>query len=260
MLNQGLNVVVAEHTRRYRGRATSAGGPQKERGLAMKRILIVAACLLISACTTVNSQMAVKEAIRAPQPSAKVLLMGPDVQLALLTASGIQQPRADWSAQGRDGLATEISKALAAKSHPIERVDAALAMEGRTGQLLRLHEAVGQSITLGYGMLPSKKGSFDWTLGEGTSVIASDRGAEYALFITARGTYASSGRMVMMLAAAAMGVSVPLGQQLVYASLVDLKTGRVVWFNTALAGPSADIRTPEGASALVASLMKGVPL
>ena len=226
----------------------------------MKRILVAVACLLLSACTAVSSQTAVKEAIRTPQPNSKVLLVGPDVQLAVLTASGIQEPRADWNAQGRDGIADELTRMLTDKTHPVEALDAIQTTEGRAGQLLRLNEAVGQSILAGYGVLPTKKGSFDWTLGEGATVIAADRSAEYALFVTARGTYASAGRKAMFLAVAALGVGIPLGNQVVYASLVDLKTGRVVWFNIALAGPSADMRTREGASALVKSLMKDVPL
>ncbi len=52
----------------------------------------------------------------------------------------------------------------------------------------------------------------------------------------------------------------PLGSQLVFASLVDLKTGRVVWFNSSLAGPSADMRNPEGAAALTTALLKNIPL
>jgi hypothetical protein len=63
-----------------------------------------------------------------------------------------------------------------------------------------------------------------------------------------------------MVGAALLGVSVPLGQQQVFASLVDLRTGRVVWFNVAVAGPQADMRSQEGAQSLCRSLLKGVPL
>jgi len=85
-------------------------------------------------------------------------------------------------------------------------------------------------------------------------------GADYALFVTARGTYSSAGRKAAMIGMAMLGVSIPLGSQQIFASLVDLRTGRVVWFNVATAGPQADIRTPEGASLLVKDLLKGVPI
>ena len=51
-----------------------------------------------------------------------------------------------------------------------------------------------------------------------------------------------------MLGAAMLGVSIPPASQTVFASLVDLHTGQVVWFNVTIAGLSADMRTTEGAT------------
>ena len=50
-------------------------------------------------------------------------------------------------------------------------------------------------------------------------------------------------------------------QQLDYASLVDLRTGQVVWFNVVSAGSQVpgikfgDLRTPEGAAQMVERLL-----
>jgi hypothetical protein len=44
------------------------------------------------------------------------------------------------------------------------------------------------------------------------------------------------------------------GQQIAFASLVDLKTGKVVWFNM-LSSTVGDIRSPEGAEKMVATLL-----
>jgi hypothetical protein len=49
------------------------------------------------------------------------------------------------------------------------------------------------------------------------------------------------------------------GQQLGVATLVDLRTGQVVWFNL-LAKQSGDLREPGGADAAVAQLLGGMPL
>lgn len=224
----------------------------------MKRILAaMAACLLLAACTTTNTQLAVKDGPKPPA-GARIILIQPDVHLAVLTASGLQDPRADWSAQGTGNLTAEMSSSLKARSHQFRMVNPEGAMEGRTGQLLRLNEAVTKSIP--YGYIPTKKGAFDWTLGEGAQALGSAYDADYALFVTARGTYASGGRVVAMIGFAALGVSVPLGNQYAMASLVDLKTGRIVWYNTALAGPNADMRQPEGAKVLVTAMLKDAPL
>lgn len=224
----------------------------------MKLVLAaVAACLALAGCTTTSTQLAFKDAPKPPA-GARIILLQPDVHLALLTASGLQDPRADWSQQGEDNLAAEMSASLMARAHQFRTVDPETAMEGRTGQLLRLNEAVTQSIP--YGFLPTKKGSFDWTLGEGAQALGAAYQADYALFVTARGTYASGGRVVAMIGLAALGVSVPLGNQYAMASLVDLKTGRIVWYNTALAGPNADMRQPAGAKILVTAMLKDAPL
>ena len=199
---------------------------------------------------------------RGAQPHAAILVVQPDVQLSVLTAAGLQEARADWSKQGRDGLTAEIASALQARDHPVQPLDPGAA-EGRPAQLLRLHDAVGRSIqafSYGYVKLPSKRGPFDWTLGEGARALQPSEDVRYALFVTARGSYASAGRKTAMVAAALIGVSMPLGSQVVFASLVDLKTGQIVWFNVATAGPSADMRKPEGAHALATALMKGAPL
>lgn len=228
----------------------------------MHRLFIVAlAALVISACTTTNTRQATL--VQAPAPGAVVLIVEPDIQLALLTAAGLSEPRADWTEAGTANLQAAIQRSLASSDHTFRGVSGDEVLEGANGQLIRLHEAVGQSILFfDYGLhkLPTKQGTFDWTLGEGAAGLAETYGADYALFTYGRGTYASGGRVATAVALAAFGVGVPLGQQQLFASLVDLRTGQVVWFNYAVAGPQADMREVAGADSLVASIMTDSPL
>lgn len=226
-----------------------------------RKLAVVACMLLVSACATTNVKLA---DLKGPKPPAgsKILIVQPDVQLSMLTAGGLLEPRADWSQQARDNLAHEIAAAVDGRSHTITTLDPSTVMEGRAGQLLRLQEAVDVSL-LSYGMgamLPTKKGSFDWTLGDGTKVLADTYGADYALFTYGRGSYSSGGRKAAWLVGAALGVSIPMGAQQTFASLVDLKTGRVVWFNMAVPPAGMDMRTPGGAAELSKALLKDVPL
>lgn len=221
------------------------------------------ACLAMAACTTTEVRKAAPTAIAAPVADSKVIVVNPDVKLAVLTAAGLQEPREDWSQSARANLNTAINDALKGRAHRFEALDPQASMDGRAGQLLRLHEAVGQSILVySYGglRLPTKAKGFDWTLGEGAQVLGQQHQAAYALFVTGRGTYASAGRAAVMIGAAMLGVGVPMGSQQVFASLIDLHTGQVVWFNVATAGPNADIRSPAGAAALTRDLLKGAPL
>jgi hypothetical protein len=133
-------------------------------------------------------------------------------------------------------------------------------------ELNRLHEVVGQSVLLhkfSPGLeLPSKKGVFDWTLGELATTYGSQSGYDYALFLYARDSFSSSGRAAIQ-AVGALGCIVGLciipagGSQQAFASLVDLKTGNVSWFNY-VQSATGDIRTPEGADALVGKLLAGM--
>lgn len=222
----------------------------------MKRILAVAvACVLAAACTTTNVKKAPTGMI-APSAGAKVLVVEPDIQLSILTFSGLAEPRADWSKAARDNIQNEIDLALAGKSHPMRKLASGEGMDGKAGQLLRLHQAVGASIMLDQVVqMPTKKGSFNWTLGEGAQALAVRYDSDYALFVFGQGSYSSAGRVV---ASALIGG--PTGYQQLFASLVDLKTGQIVWFNTAFAGPNDDMRTPTGAHGLVTALLKDIPL
>ena len=83
---------------------------------------------------------------------------------------------------------------------------------------------------------------------------------DYALFLHAEDSFASTGRIalqVLGVAGCIVGFCAPNiggGGQFAYASLVDLHTGEVVWFNVLQAGTQVaginigDIRKPEGAA------------
>lgn len=226
----------------------------------MKRLVVLAACMALAACTTTEVKLA--DDVAKPSPHSRVLSLTPDVELSELQAVGLQQPRADWSSSARDNLSAAIRATLDARGLKYTVVDGSTVTEGRNGQLLRLNATVDTSILLynmRVGSLPTHKGAFDWTLGDGAKSLGDTYNSDYALYILARGDYSSGGRVAMAILMAAGGVSLPMGHQQLLASLVDLKTGRVVWYNLALASPSADMRSPSGAQELVDAVFKSAP-
>jgi len=228
----------------------------------IRLMTLAAACLILAACTTTNVKSAAGLPTAPPQ-NAKVLVSQPDIELSVLTASGITEPRADWTASAKTYMQSAVQTELQGRAHKFTVLDPSTAMEGREGQVIRLNGEVGKSILVfNYGVLPlpTKAGGFDWTLGEGAQLLATKYDADYALFVYGRGSYSSGARVAMMIGAAALGVGLPTGGQQVFASLVDLKTGKVVWFNVSQAAPGTDMRTPEGATLLTKSLLKGIPL
>jgi hypothetical protein len=124
--------------------------------------------------------------------------------------------------------------------------------------LVALHRAVGSAVLLhqyleGFA-LPSKQGKFDWSLGPSAAAIARSHKADYALFLFVRDSYATAGRIAFIAAAALLGAAVPGGSQVGFASVVDLKTGDIVWFNRLVRG-AGDLRTPEAAAETVKALV-----
>lgn len=224
----------------------------------LQRVFALAALTLLSACAVTNTATFSGQ-YTPPPASSRVVVMTPSVELHLLSAAGIPEPREDWSVAGRDNLATHIATFVQAESHTPSALDPNTAMDGRVGQIIRLHDAVGLSL-MQRAALPTQRERFEWTLGEGVQELGAAHNADYALFVGAYGTYASAGRVAVMIGLAALGVGIPLGGQGAYASLVDLRTGNVIWFNTVLAAPNQDMRDPEGAESLVRSLMQGAPL
>jgi hypothetical protein len=225
----------------------------------LRRFVATLAALSMLASCAVSNSTTYSGQFQPPPDNSRVVVMTPSVELHILTAAGLPEPREDWSVAGRDNLTSSIQTYVQGESHIPTMLDPATAMEGRVGQIIRLHDAVGFSL-MQRAALPTQRDRFEWTLGEGTQELATAQNADYALFIGAYGTYASAGRVAMMIGLAALGVGVPLGSQIVYASLVDLRTGNVIWFNIAVAAPNQDMREPDGARSLVQTLLKDAPL
>jgi hypothetical protein len=229
----------------------------------MKSWIALAAVVLLTACASSRPHTFTGQ-FTAPPAGSRIVVMTPDVQLGVLTAAGMQEPREDWSRAARDNLAAQIAAQITREGHTASALDPTTAMEGRVGQIIRLHDAVGTSIlAVNYGRanLPTRRDGFEWTLGEGVQEVATAYNADYALFITARGTYASSGRVAAMVGLAVLGGGVmPLGGQQAFASLVDLRTGNVIWFNVAQASPNQDMRDIGGATSFTSTLLRGAPL
>jgi hypothetical protein len=127
-------------------------------------------------------------------------------------------------------------------------------------QLVKVHGAIGKTIlvTRTFQLLPTKQGKFDWTLGPVAKTLKETYDADYAMFVFIRDSYSSPGRVAVIIIGAALGIGVPGGAQVGFASLVDLDTGDIVWFNR-LARGVGDLRTEAAARETVEVLLKDLP-
>jgi hypothetical protein len=210
-----------------------------------------------------------------PQGDYRLLVMRPDVTVNWLTAGGLPEPRADWTEQARAHIVDALRAQQSARGGNVQilarRNELRAVSEDAVADLERLHSAVGSSIALHKYMgayLPTKpRRGLEYTLGAEAVDLGRKSGYDYALFMHAEDNIVSSGRVALQVLGVAgcfVGFCAPNiggGGQFAYASLVDLKTGDVVWFNVVQTGSQiagikfGDIRTAQGATQLVDRLV-----
>ena len=192
--------------------------------------------------------------------NATVAIMPADIELFSISGGGVLEPKADWTEAG----AKYFKAALLAKNHKLglRTLEVAEKDADDLAEINALHAAVARAIALhhfGPLALPTKEGKLDWSLADAVRPVKQATGADYALFSWVRDSYASSERAATMIGLALLGVGVPGGRQVGYASLVDLNTGQVVWFNR-LARGSGDLREAERAAETVDALLAEFPV
>jgi len=235
--------------------------------------VLLAASVATGAC--VQTKQYADMQFTPPQGDYKLLVLRPDVTVGSLTTGGMVEPRADWTDEARANIVAALRAQQSGHGGKVTIVEHWNQLPGVAPEELadveRLNGAVADSIVVHKYLgdyLPTKRGKgLDWTLGLDAVRLGQKTGYDYALFMHAEDQVASGGRIalgVIGLAGCIVGFCAPNvggAQQLDYASLVDLKTGEVVWFNVVLASSEVpgikfgDIRTPQGASQMVDRLL-----
>jgi hypothetical protein len=236
--------------------------------------IALALALSVPAAGCVQTRQFADLQFTPPQGDYRLLVMRPDVTVNSVTTGGMEEPRADWTEQARANIIAALSAQQAGRGGKVKilarRNELPGVSEDAVADLERLHNAVGNSIALHKYLgayLPTKpRRGLDYTLGEDAVALGRKTGYDYALFMYAQDSIVSTGRValqVLGIAGCFVGFCAPNiggGGQFAYASLVDLKTGDVVWFNVVQTGSQiagikmGDIRTPAGAAQLVERL------
>jgi hypothetical protein len=228
-----------------------------------RRLVAASLALLVLAAASAPAALAQSRQLApgftALSKDSKVVLTPLDVELFEVTAGGVLEPKADWTAAATTHMRAALQDSARALGLGANEMDAAVADDH--APRLHLLTAVSRSIALHHtGMLPlpTKDGKLDWSLGDTLQPLAQATGARYALFTWVRDSYTSAERAAMMVGLALLGIGVGGGVQVGYAMLVDLDTGRVLWFNQ-LVRASGDLRQPAPAAETVKTLLAGFP-
>lgn len=235
-----------------------------------------AASLVVACCFAASAQTQATTTSPAPAPAAssrnlapgfttrsagsRLVIIPADMELYSQSAGGVLEPRADWTDAAQKNFHTALmARAAVVGSDSIELKDQDL---DELAQVNALHGAVAEAVFVHHMLqrpaLPTKEGRLDWTLGDAIKPLREKTGADYAVFFWVRDSYASAERKAAMVAMALFGVVVPGGSQIGYSSLVDLHTGRIVWFNS-LVRATGDLREPTPAAETVEALLRGFP-
>ena len=242
-------------------------GPEPSPGRlrrASPLILLALLLALLQGCVSTQVRTAEDPAGKPLAISGSVVLVEPDIELYALGAGGMQEPRKAWTETARrlyPQAARELLQARGIALRPDFALPSDTGPDNRLRQLQLLNQAVSIS-SLNYagprGALRNKRGKFDWSLGPGVAELRSATGADYALFTYVRDSYTSGGRAAMrVIGFLVLGGDIGGGVQIGLASLVDLRSGQVVWHNLLL-DQTGDLRDPAGARETAGDLLKGI--
>jgi hypothetical protein len=190
---------------------------------------------------------------------AKVAVAPLDVELFELSLGGVLTPKADWTADASKHMGAALQRKTAALGVASQAVEERVADEH--AELLHLYAAVARSISLHHAgplKLPTKEDRLQWSFGDALRPLREATGARYALFTWVRDSYSSPERKAAMVGLALVGVGLGGGMQVGYASLVDMESGQVLWFNQSVSA-FGDLRDAASAVSSVNSLMAGFP-
>ena len=220
--------------------------------------------LAVAGCSTTATQTHVSE-LRRAAPDPRILLMPLDVELMEMDMGGVLEPKPEWTAAARRFIIEEVRSNKSRLGFHLEEFPEPYPgppeEQDTVDQLVRVHAAVGRTIRQNRKPMQELRSLGDkprWSLGDEVRVLRERTGADYALFVHVRDSYASDGRKLVMIAGAALRTGIMGGVQSGFASLVDLQTGDIVWFNQ-LGRVTGDLRTREPAVETVKTLLTGFP-
>lgn len=239
-----------------------------------RALLALAAASAIATAGCVQTRQFADVEFQPPQGDYDLLVMRPHVSVGSVTTGGLVEPRAEWTEQARAHIMEALRQQQAGRGGRTTILEDRSGVPGMTEQRVadieRLFSAVTNAIAVhryaGLTLPTKRRQGIDWTLGEEAVALGRATGAEYALFLYAQDAHASDGRtalQVLGLVGCFIGFCAPQGGggQAAYASLVDLRSGDVVWFNVLQTGSQlpgvtfGDLRTQDGAAQMVERLL-----
>jgi len=225
-------------------------------------LLLAAIAVLMAACQ--HGPLKSNKEIVTPKGPVRILVMPADVTLYEMTTGGLSEPQAAWTKRGKVNVDRALKKVMAdnkSKAVFYREPNPDDPNATRQIQVIALQDAVARTILqANYSRRNlGLKEELDYSLGKHAQALVPRGGADYAVFVTLKDSFSSAGRQAAKFMAALIGVRMQNAIQAGLASLVDLRTGEVIWFNVYAKG-IGDLREPSGAIDAVKTLLAEFPL
>ena len=226
----------------------------------MYRLLIFFLLFFIYSCSSFTTEP--KYTITTfEKNNTKILLMPIDIEICELTIAGICEPNASWTKESKKNIILGFEEILKNKNASLNKYNKK-DQNNEIVQLIKLHTQMGQEIINNeYGSmeLPTKE-NFDWSIGNKVKLLKKKHKSDYAIFIFFRDQYSSTQRVIYNIVTAILfpGIIPIGGSQLAFASLVNLNTGDIVWFNGYYRSVG-DVRDLKSARDIVSKIFEEFP-
>lgn len=225
------------------------------------------ALLVMAGCQTVPQHKVHYSLLgETPSPAGDVIVLPMDIKVKEMSAAGIQDEVPDWTRQASGNF----EQALAASGPDTLSGLKLRDLPGLTPeeqQILDQHVALAHAVTGNAFLFANspveawrhKAKHFDYSIGPGLAFLADKTGADKALILVGEDVHSSSGRKAAFVVAAAFGVGIPMGHTVAVATLVDLRTGNVLWMNHYISVGSTSFMERNDTDAVVGDLFAKYP-
>lgn len=221
-------------------------------------ILTVFSVLMLQGCVSTERP---RTHVSLDQGSARMyagsqLVIAPvDAKMYEITVSGALEERPDWSEQS-ETIIKGVAKETLQELFQIDTVFFPTLSESEKKVLdehIALYRLLSQSKDSSIHLSTDWNERFyeqDMCLGAGLAFLSHKSDAEIMIFFTGQQARSTSGRVAMLILAAAMGVAMPTGQSYLEVAAIDLRTGNVLWRDAAIS-PTFDLKQQSGANRMM---------
>jgi len=230
-------------------------------------ILIVVFIFMLSGCVTPKNSASIPNFKKEYKTKRNIIIVPPSVKMYEVSAAGEEEIQ-EWTKEAIYNMEISISKKISEKNLLNHKV---LALDSLNNEEKNL---ILSSNNLMYRIAPSinyhalnrsiakfdeKIKNFDYSIGDSLSKISED--GDLYLFVNGFDKVQSSGKkgveVAKMIVGALFGIAAGNFGGLTYStmSLVDGKTGKILWYNYYISQGQVDLREEKGTDAVIEVLL-----